>query len=232
LNETRVGRDYDRWIRGRSLSSQIYAFYASVPGAVLVNTPAFRLHTELQLRPEHRLLDIGCGRGSLLRVIASRVPFHTPPVGIDLAGAMLDLGRRDEARSKSEIALVQGSATALPFPDERFDVIICGYVVKHLTDSSLLRFFVELRRVLSPGGIAVLWEFGPTTSKRLNAFHERLLTLGISDCHLRGYTPLSAFALGTGFEWVGNANLRPFLFPPIPRVSLILGKAPPDWIND
>jgi hypothetical protein len=59
--------------------------------------------------------------------------------------------------------------------------------------------------------------------------HRRLLTAGVEECHLRSYGSLSAFALEAGFEWVGNARLRPFLFPPIPRVSLIVGKAPPTW---
>ena len=232
MNSARTGRDYDRWLRGDSLSGRVYELLAGVPGAMLVNTPVFRLHQELQLRPEHKLLDIGCGRGSLLRILASRVSFSTPPVGIDLSRAMLSLARRDTSGAEASVDLVLGAATSLPFRDDYFDVATCSYVIKHLNDSDLLRFLVELRRVLSPGGIALVWEFAPTTSVRLNALHKRLLTAGVEDCYLRSATPLRAFALGSGFEWVGNANLRPFLFPPIPRVSLILGKAPPEWLHE
>ena len=32
-----------------------------------------------------------------------------------------------------------------------------------------------------------------------------------------------------GFDWVDNAHLRPFLFPPIPRTSVLIGKAPEGW---
>ena len=52
---------------------------SSLPGTVLINTPAFRLHTELQIKPDQRLLDVGCGRGSLLQtlaVIGSAVPWR------------------------------------------------------------------------------------------------------------------------------------------------------------
>jgi hypothetical protein len=84
-------------------------------------------------------------------------------------------------------------------------------------------------RVLKPGGFAVLWEFAPTGSDLLNAWHRKLLTPGIGTCNLRGFTKLASTATGAGFDWVDNAHLRPFLFPPIPRVSLILGKAPEAW---
>jgi len=239
VNETRVdreeasvGRGYDRWMRRRGLSNTLYAYLAGVQGAMLVNTPAFRLPTELQLRPEHKLLDVGCGRGSILSVLASRVPFETPPVGVDISRGMLEMGRQDSARSETKIELTQGSATSLPLASEVFDVVTCAYVVKHLSDVAMLRLLQEIRRVLTPGGIAVLWEFAPTRSTALNRWHEWLLTRGVDACNLRNYTQLSAFAIGAGFEWVGNANLRPFLFPPIPRVSLILGKAPPEWVNE
>jgi ubiquinone/menaquinone biosynthesis C-methylase UbiE len=191
---------------------------------MLVNTPAFKLHEELQLRPENRLLDVGCGSGALLQLVASKVAFQRPPVGVDLSTSMLDLGEERRA-----ISLIEGSGTQLPFADESFDVVTCAHVVKHLDDDSLLELLREVRRVLSHGGIAVLWEFAPTRSRRLNAWNERVITLGVRECNLRSYTTLSAYALEAGFEWISNAHLRPFIYPPIPRVSLIMGKAPIGW---
>ena len=46
---------------------------------------------------------------------------------------------------------------------------------------------------------------------------------------LRGYRELRRMAYDAGFDWVQSANLRPFLLPPISRVSLIMGKAPDGW---
>jgi SAM-dependent methyltransferase len=232
VSEARIAREYDRWLAGGSLSGLVYGALSSLPGTVLVNTPAFRLHSELQLRPEQRVLDIGCGRGALLQTLAARVHFKMPPVGIDLSRAMLRLGTDDARRAPHNVSLLWASGTGLPFGEERFDVALCGHVVKHLDDASLLALLREVRRVLTPGGIALLWEFAPTTSKRLNALNRAVLTPGIAECELRDYATLSAFALEAGYEWVGNARLRPFLFPPIPRVSLLLGKAPAGSIND
>lgn len=232
MSEARVARDYDRWLTGGSLSGLLYGAIASLPGTVLVNTPAFRLHTELQIRPDQRVLDVGCGRGSMLQTLSSRVPFSKTPVGVDVSRAMLRLGAEDAKRSPHDISLMRASGTALPFADGSFDVVICGHVVKHLEDDALLAMLREMRRVLTPGGIALVWEFAPTTSQRLNAFNRAVLTPGVQAFKLRDYATLSAYALEAGYEWVGNARLRPFLFPPIPRVSLLLGKAPPGWINE
>ena len=127
--------------------------------------------------------------------------------------------------------LLRASGTALPFADGAFDFVICGHVVKHLEDDALLALLREVRRVLTGGGIALLWEFAPTTSERLNALNRAVLTPGVGAYNLRDYSTLAAFGLEAGYEWVGNARLRPFLFPPIPRVSLLLGKAPPGWID-
>jgi ubiquinone/menaquinone biosynthesis C-methylase UbiE len=232
MSEAKVARDYDRWLTGGSLSGLLYGSLASLPGTVLVNTPAFRLHTELQIRPAQRVLDVGCGRGALLQTLAARVPFTRTPVGVDISRAMLRLGARDVQKAPHDVALIRASGTALPFADDAFDVVICGHLIKHLEDAALLELLREIRRVLTPGGIALLWEFAPTTSERLNAINRAVLTPGVGSFELRDYATLSAYALEAGYEWVGNARLRPFLFPPIPRVSLLLGKAPPGWINE
>lgn len=198
------------------------AWLGSVPGSMLYNTPAFKLHEELQLNPDNRVLDIGCGRGSLIQLMASRVAFRRPPVGVDVSSALLRLGQDDSSR-------LQASGTSLPLADSTFDVVTCGYVSQHLDNDGLLALLREVRRVLTPGGIALMWDFAPTRSGALNAFHDRVLSAGNIQARTRNYTTLSAYALEAGFEWVSNAHLRPFLFPPIPRVSIIIGKAPIGW---
>lgn len=229
MSEAAVAREYDRWLNGPSITGRLYALLAGLPGTILVNTPAFRLHTELQIKPEQRVLDIGCGTGALLQTLSSRVNFVTPPIGVDLSRTLLRQGNAAFGRGDSHPELLRASGLSLPFPDEAFDIVTCAHVVKHLDDDGLLEFMREMRRVLQPGGIGLLWEFAPTNSERLNAWNKFVLSPGVRECNLRDYTTLSAYALEAGFEWVGNARLRPFLYPPIPRVSLLVGKAPVGW---
>jgi ubiquinone/menaquinone biosynthesis C-methylase UbiE len=230
VSEKETEREYDRWLRAGSVSGRGYAFLAGLQGSMLINTPVFQLDRELKLNPDSRLLDIGCGRGTLLQVLSSRAHLKRPPAGVDLSREMLRLARSD--LQKNEVILphlARASATRLPFASDSFDVATCSYLIKHLDDADLHRFLREVLRVLKPGGIAVVWEFAPTSSTRLNAWHRWLLTRGVSSCNLRSFTDLASAANAMGFDWIANAHLRPFIFPPIPRVSVVLGKTPEEW---
>ena len=85
------------------------------------------------LRPGMRLLDCGCGVGSIT---------------LDLARAAAST--RGLANSRFET----GSIYALPFADASFDVVLAHTVLIHLSDP--LRALKEMRRVLAPGGIAAV----------------------------------------------------------------------------
>ncbi len=185
MTEARTAREYDRWLTGGSPSGRAYRFLASVPGMMLQNTPVFRLDRELQLRPENRLLDIGCGRASLIQVLSSKVHFETPPVGVDLSREMLALAQRDLAASGTGARLARGTATSLPFRNDLFDIVTCSYVMKHLDDQGLRAFLAELLRVLKPGGFAIAWEFAPTGSRLLNRLNRMVLRPGVRTCALR-----------------------------------------------
>jgi SAM-dependent methyltransferase len=218
-------RGFERWLTHAPLA-RAYTWLTSVPGALVLNPPAYRLHEELQLRPDNRVLDIGAGRGTMLRLLAARIAFEKPPVGVDVSRSLLHL----DADGPSQ--RVQAYPSVLPFGDGSFDVVTCAYVVHQLDDDAFLAMLKEMRRVLSHGGIAVVWDFAPTRSATLNAWNRGVLSAMPGEVNLRTYTTLSAYALEAGFEWVNNAHLRPFLAPPIPRVSLILGKAPVGWTTD
>ena len=227
--EAKRGREYERWLRERSVSGAAIRWAMSGAGQWLVNTPLLRLPEELRVQPEQRWLDIGCGRGGLLRLIADRVRFAQPPVGVDFSGAALSLGRRDLARVGQRVSLARANATALPFAGGSFEVVTAGYVLKHLDDGELVATLAEVRRVLAPGGLALLWEFAPSGSVRLDRWNQRWLAPAVREPRLRSTRALVAAGRAAGFELVRPARLRPFLLPPIPRASVLLGRAPEGW---
>src|SRR6185503_13988946 len=104
-----------------------------------------------QLRAGMRLLDVGCGPGSITRGLAERV---TPGevVGVDLSADTLEAARRDAAaRGLDNLRYEEGSVYALPFPDASFDVAYAHQVLQHLRErDAALR---EILRVLRPGGL-------------------------------------------------------------------------------
>jgi ubiquinone/menaquinone biosynthesis C-methylase UbiE len=90
---------------------------------------------------EGRTLDVGCGTGRNLSLIAA-----TRVIGLDPAREPLLAARRRAPR----VPLVQGDAQALPFRDGTFDTVISGLVFCSVPDPR--RGLAEVRRVLRPGG--------------------------------------------------------------------------------
>jgi SAM-dependent methyltransferase len=127
------------------------------------------------------------------------------------------------------VVLVQGAGDALPFADDRFELVLAGHALRHLPDERVLTALREVRRVLKPGGLFLAWDFGPTRSQALNRWHGWLLSQAEGTARLRSYRQLRTLAIEAGFDWVDQAHLRPFVFPPIPRVSIVMGKAPHGW---
>ena len=103
------------------------------------------------LRSGMRLLDCGCGVGSITLDLAELVaPGKT--VGLDLDESQLALAREAAAsRGLGNARFEVGSMYELPFADASFDVALAHTVLFHLSDPP--RAMRELRRVLAPDGI-------------------------------------------------------------------------------
>ncbi|MCY4638787.1 MAG: class I SAM-dependent methyltransferase [Chloroflexi bacterium] len=221
--------EYERWLRGRGPSSAAMRWWMGGPGTLLANTALFRLPEELQLDEDWRVVEVGCGRGALLRMLDDRVGFLSPPVGVDASRAAVRLAREDERRARGarpRLRFVQGAATILPLAPASAELVLAGHLVKHLGDEELEPFFREIWRVLVPGGLALLWEFAPTGSLPLDRWNAWLLARGVRRPRLRSTRSLLNAAGRAGFEFRIDARLRPFLLPPIPRASILLGRPP------
>ncbi len=103
------------------------------------------------LKAGMRLLDVGCGPGTITAGLARAVaPGET--IGIDLSEEIL-VQARDHAASEGvdNVTFTAGDVYQLNYEDETFDVVYANQVLQHLTDQPLaLR---EMRRVLKPGGL-------------------------------------------------------------------------------
>lgn len=111
---------------------------------------AERLTEHADLRTGDRVLDVGCGTGIVVRRAAPRVGEQGSIVGVDLNEAMLKVARTAADDLTPAIEWTEGDATALPFPDEVFDVIFCQQALQFIEDPAVaLR---EMHRVLVPNG--------------------------------------------------------------------------------
>jgi demethylmenaquinone methyltransferase/2-methoxy-6-polyprenyl-1,4-benzoquinol methylase len=103
-----------------------------------------------------RILDLGCGTADL-SLAFSRLG---PVIGCDFCHPMLLVGAHKigESGDHLRISLLEADALRLPFPGASFDVVASAFVLRNLADID--RGFQEMRRVLRPGGIMGVLEFG------------------------------------------------------------------------
>ncbi len=224
--QARRAAEYEQWLSAASLSARGIRWWMGPLGQWFANAPLYRLKANLKLDSTVRLLDIGVGRGTVMRMLDDTLECDRAPVGLDVSRAILRQAAADEDNPQRGAGLVQGSATALPFANDAFNLVLCGHLVKHLDDDDLRALFIEVRRVLEPGGLALVWEFGPTGHRTLDAWNARTLSTGVRRPRLRSTKTLRRLAEESGFTFTRDADLRPFLLPPIPRASILIGKRP------
>lgn len=99
----------------------------------------------------HRVLDVGCGTGSLA-VELGRLRPSAELVGLDPDPGALEQARRKAQRAGVVVRFDQGFADALPYPDASFDLVLSSFVYHHLDGDGKAGMLREARRVLKPGG--------------------------------------------------------------------------------
>jgi ubiquinone/menaquinone biosynthesis C-methylase UbiE len=99
-----------------------------------------------------KILDVGCGFGGTLRVLARNFP-QADCTGIDLSEPLLELARQTAVTQglQERVRFEQADAQAVPYPDDSFDVVISTGVVHHVADP--VAMLKEIARVLAPEGM-------------------------------------------------------------------------------
>jgi ubiquinone/menaquinone biosynthesis C-methylase UbiE len=139
-------------------------FYTHGHHRVVVNAHATRSAADSAqfllpyLRDDLRLLDFGCGPGSITADLARYVG---SVVGVDSSPEAIAIARRDAAAPN--VTYQEGSVYDLPFADDSFDVAYGHQILQHLADP--VAALVEVRRVLRPGGLVAVRDsdFGSMT---------------------------------------------------------------------
>jgi demethylmenaquinone methyltransferase/2-methoxy-6-polyprenyl-1,4-benzoquinol methylase len=104
-----------------------------------------------------RVLDVAGGTADLARLFAARVGPTGSVVLTDINGAMLAAGRDRMLNEGRLMPAVQCDAEALPFPAASFDCVSIAFGLRNVTRKEVA--LAEMRRVLRPGGVALILEF-------------------------------------------------------------------------
>ncbi len=97
------------------------------------------------LKPGMKVLDVGVGTGLVAAQACILTGDPALVTGLDPSPGMMAAGKLPRA-----MAMVEGRAESLPFPDNHFDFLSMGYALRHISDLSAA--FAEFERVLKPGG--------------------------------------------------------------------------------
>ena len=118
-----------------------------------------RLIEQAQIRPSHRVLDLGCGTGTLTVMIKQAHP-DSVVTWLDGDPQILEIARQKAAQAGISINFDEGMAYHLPNPEASFDRVLSSMVFHHLTTKDKERTLAEIYRVLKPDGELHLADFG------------------------------------------------------------------------
>ena len=111
-----------------------------------------------ELKPAQRVLDVGCGTGTLL-IAALQAEPAIEARGIDPAVEMVLRARRKAAAAGVEADFDVGVIEQLASADDTFDVVLSSLMLHHLPAPTRAAGLAEIRRVLKPGGRLVAVDF-------------------------------------------------------------------------
>lgn len=120
------------------------------------------LVAQADLQPGQRILEIGCGTGNLALRVKARQP-AAEVTGLDPDRAALDRARRKAERRGLAARWDEGFAEDLPYADGAFDRVLSALMLHHMSADTKTAALREVRRVLAPGGVLHLLDFGGTT---------------------------------------------------------------------
>jgi ubiquinone/menaquinone biosynthesis C-methylase UbiE len=155
----------------------------------------YALHVIKRIKDQPKqVLEIGAGTGRLTNHLAKKIGLDAMLTAIDINPAMLDIARMKVNEPNVEFQVAD--AQNLPFPDNKFDFVVCQFSFMFLPDKQ--KGFNEAWRVLKPGGqfLFVTWDKA-----------ENNITLHISQqtiLHLLKATPPPFF--GRAYSSMNNPN--------------------------
>ena len=175
---------------------------------------------QARLEPGQRVLDLGCGTGSLVVALKRRVP-GAEVVGLDPDPKALARARRKCERAGVAVRFDRGFSDELPYAAASFDRVLSSFMLHHLGSDEKLRTLAEVRRVLAPGGTLHVLDFG--ASARSDGLLARLLH---SREHMRDNLEgrIPALMRGAGLADVSEVGGRGTFFG---RIAYYRGSAPP-----
>ncbi len=185
---------------------------------------------QLDLPPDARVLELGCGPGYLWRENLDRIPPDWTIIVSDFSAGMLDQARANLAGYKFSFELIDAQVT--PYDDATFAAVIANHMVYHIPNRASA--LAEMRRVLNATGAAYLATNGQRHLRELYNLRNRFSLESDFGWNARAY---EFFSLDTGGDelrhWFSTVDVRRYhdnlmVTAAAPLVDYILSMANPE----
>lgn len=177
-----------------------------------------KLIQQANIQPQMKVLDLGCGTGTLT-IMTKRNHPDTQVTGIDGDSEVLRIAQ--EKSRGTDIQWDEGLASSLPYPDSTFDRVVTSLVIHHLAKEDKRRAFKEIYRVLKPRGELYVLDFGAPHSSFTRIMTTYMRRLEETADNFDGLIPL--FITEAGFGGVQEAENFVTVFGPLSIIQAVKG---------
>jgi ubiquinone/menaquinone biosynthesis C-methylase UbiE len=165
-----------------------------------------KLLDQAAIRPGHRVLDLGCGTGTLAIMAKERIP-EADVVGLDGDPDILKQAGAKAKRTGQSVRFDQGFSTDLPYEDDSLDRVLSTLFFHHLTTDEKRQTAREIVRVLKPGGELHVADFTrPRDPLMAGAFFMVRAFDGFERTRVNGRGQLGDLLIEEGFDSYGETQ--------------------------
>jgi ubiquinone/menaquinone biosynthesis C-methylase UbiE len=177
-----------------------------------------RLTERANIEPGMKVLDLGCGTGTLTILLKESYP-NASIIGIDGDPDVLKIAR--EKSRGLNIQWDEGLAFSLPYLDASFDRVVTSLVIHHLVTKDKNRAFQEIYRVLKPHGELYVLDFGAPHTPLARVVTGYMHGLEETDDNFAGRIP--QFINEVGFDTVKEIENFLTVFGPLSLWQAVKG---------
>jgi ubiquinone/menaquinone biosynthesis C-methylase UbiE len=142
----------DKGYRGFGMEGKVATWYAKNTARDIAEFQALAERLSKQLPAGARVLEVAPGPGYLAIELAKRGRYEL--TGLDISKTFVEIAAQNARKASVKIDFRQGNASAMPFREDAFDLIVCRAAFKNF--SRPVAAMNEMYRVLKPGGRALI----------------------------------------------------------------------------